>query len=221
MDLVGTILPLALVVGLSPLPILPMVLIVMTSRARANSLSFLVAWLVALTAVVIGALLLAGTQDPAPPDDKGIGWIQVVTGVAFLALALVKWLRRPAPGSAKEPPSWMTALDSYTPRQSAALGAGLAAGNPKNLVMALAAGAEIAALTATTGAALAGVGIFVLVGSIGVATPAVAHRLLGDRAPQVLGSWKLWLERNSTALGVEVLLVLGAMLLAKGVSAAS
>jgi threonine/homoserine/homoserine lactone efflux protein len=220
MEIVGTILPLALVVGLSPLPILPMVLIVMTPRARPNSLAFLGAWLVALTAVVVGALLLAGVRDPAPPDDKGIGWIQVVTGVAFLALATVKWLRRPAPGEAKEPPAWMSALDSYTPRKAAGLGAALAAANPKNLVMALAAGAEIAALTTSTTAAAAGAGLFVLVGSIGVATPVIAHRLLGDRAPQVLGGWKSWLEANSTALGVGVLVVLGVMVLVKGLSAA-
>ncbi len=220
MELVGTLLPLALVVGLSPLPILPMVLVLMTPRARPNSAAFLGAWLVALTGVVIVAVLVAGSQDPAPPDEKGIGWIQVVTGSVFLALALVKWLRRPAPGSAKEPPKWMSALDSYTPRQSAGLGAGLAAGNPKNLVMALAAGAEISALTTSTTSAMAGVGTFVVVGSIGVATPLIAHRLLGDRAPEVLGGWKVWLERNSTALGVGVLVVLGVLLLIKGLTAA-
>jgi hypothetical protein len=221
MDLIGTIVPLALVVGLSPLPILPMVLVLMTTRARPNSRAFLGAWFVALTALVLGALLLAGVRDPAPPDDQGIGWIQVVTGVVFLALALAKWLRRPRPGESKEPPAWMTALDSYTPRQSAGLGAALAAGNPKNLVMAVAAGAEIAAITTSTGNALAGVGVFVLVGSIGVATPVIAHRLLGDRAPEVLGGWKSWLEANSTALAVAVLGILGVMLLAAGLSAAT
>ena len=221
MELIGTILPLALVVGLSPLPILPMVLILMTPRARPNSLAFLGAWLVALTAIVLGALLLAGVRDPAPPDEKGIGWIQVVTGVAFLALALVKWLRRPGPDDHKEPPTWMSALDSYTPRQSAVLGAGLAAGNPKNLVMAIAAGAEIAALTTSSLNALAGIFVFVLVGSIGVATPVLAHRLLGDRAPEVLGGWKSWLEANGTALAVGVLVVLGVMVLVAGLSAAT
>lgn len=221
MELVGTIVPLALVVGLSPLPILPMVLLVMTPRARGNSLAFLGAWFVALTAIVVGALLLAGTQDPTPPDETGIGWIQVVTGVVFLVLALVKWLRRPAPGRAKEPPTWMSALDSYTARQSAGLGAGLAAGNPKNIVMALAAGAEIAALTTSPASATVGVATFVVVGSIGVVTPAVALRLLGDRAPEVLGRWKSWLEANSTALGVGVLVVLGVILLTAGLSAAT
>ncbi len=170
--------------------------------------------------MLVAAVLLAGSQDPAPPDDKGIGWIQVVTGAAFLALAAAKWLRRPAPGASKQPPRWMSALDSYTPRQSAGLGAALAAGNPKNLVMALAGGAEIAALTTSTGSALAGVVLFVLVGSIGVGTPVLAHRLLGDRAPDVLAGWKVWLERNSTALGIGVLVVLGVLLLVKGLSAA-
>ncbi len=220
MEIVGTLIPLALVVGLSPLPILPMVLILMTPRARSNSAAFLGAWLVGLTAIVLVAFLLAGSQDPAPPDDEGIGWIQVATGAAFLALALGKWLRRPAPGAPKEPPAWMSALDSYTPRQSARLGAALAAGNPKNLVMALAAGAEIAVLTTGVGGALTGVAVFVVVGSIGVGTPVLAHRLLGERAPEVLGGWKVWLERNSTALGIGVLVVLGVLLLVKGLTAA-
>lgn len=220
MDLVSTLLPLAIVVGLSPLPILPVVLILMTPRARPNSAAFIGAWLGALTGVVLAAVLLAGSQDPAPPDDQGIGWIQLVTGVAFLGLAAVKWVRRPGPGAASEPPGWMSALDGYTAAQSAGLGAALAAGNPKNLVMALAGGAEIAAMTTTPGGALAGVMVFVFVGSLGVGTPVVAHRLLGDRAPQVLGSWKAWLEKNSTTLGVGILVVLGALLLASGLSAA-
>jgi hypothetical protein len=220
MELIGTILPLALVVGLSPLPILPIVLIVMTPGARPNSRTFLTAWLVTLTGVVLGALAIAGVRDPAPPDEAGIGWIQVVTGAVFLLLGIAKWLRRPAPGTTSEPPTWMSALDSYTPRQSAGLGAALAAGNPKNLMMALAAGVEIAAITTTPGSAAVAVAVFVLVGSFGVATPVAAHRLLGDRAPEVLGRWKAWLEQNSTALGVGVLVVLGVLLLVKGLTAA-
>ena len=220
MDLAGTLLPLALVVGLSPLPILPVVLILKTPRARANSAAFLGAWLVAQTALVTVTMLVAGSQDPAAPDDEGIGWIQVVTGGVFLALAAAKWLRRPKPGTRAEPPSWMSALSTYTPRQSAKLGAALAAGNPKNLFMALAGGAEIAALTTTPGGALAGVALFVLVGSIGVGTPVAIHRVLGARAEAMLGRWKTWLEANSTALAVGVLVVLGTVLLVRGLTAA-
>ena len=63
--------------------------------------------------------------------------------------------------------------------------------------------------------------MFVLVGSIGVATPVVAHRLLGDRAPEVLGRLEGVAGANSTALGVGVLVVLGVLLLVEGLTAAT
>ena len=210
--------PLALVVGLSPLPIMPAVLILMTPRARSNAAAFLAAWLVALTGVVVAATLITGAPDPDPVSDEGVGWIKVITGGAFLVLAAVKWLRRPRPGDAKQTPGWMTALDSYTPRQAARLGALLAAGNPKNLIMALAAGAEIALLA--TGAASIAVAIatFVLIGSLGVGTPIVMHRVLGERAQPALARLKQWLDRNSTSLSVGVLVILGGLLLASGLT---
>lgn len=219
MDLLSTVLPLALVVGLSPLPIMPAVLILMSPRARANSRAYLAAWLVALTAVVLVALLVTGLRAPDEASDEGVGWIQVVTGAAFLVLALVKWLRRPRSGEDKQPPAWMSALSSYTPAQSARLGAMLAAANPKNLAMALAAGVEIPLVTSGPAATVGAVAIFVLVGTIGVGTPIVVHRVLGDRAEPTLARWKDWLDRNSTALAVGVLLVLGVLLLAKGIPA--
>jgi threonine/homoserine/homoserine lactone efflux protein len=217
-DLISTMIPLALVVGLSPLPIMPAVLILMTPGARANAAAFLGAWLVALTAVVVVVTLLTGAPDPDPVSDEGIGWIKVVTGSAFLVLAAVKWLRRPRAGAAKEPPAWMAALDSYTPRQAARLGALLAAGNPKNLIMAVAAGAEIALLATGAGAVVVAIMTFVLVGSLGVGTPIVMHRVLGDRAQPALGRLKAWLDRNSTALSVGVLVVLGVIVLVGGLT---
>jgi threonine/homoserine/homoserine lactone efflux protein len=218
--MIGTVLPLALVVGLSPLPILPAVVLLMTPRARANGPAYLAAWLVALTALVLVAVALGGLADPDEPTDEGIGWIQVATGAAFLVMAAVKWLTRPRPGAPKEPPTWLAALDTYTPRQSARLGALLASANPKNLVMALAAGAEIALLAEGTGQTAAGVAAFVAIGSMGVATPILAHAVLGDRATPALERGRAWLDRNSTALSVGVLVLLGALLLLKGIPSA-
>lgn len=216
--MVATVLPLALVVGLSPIPIMPAMLLLMTSRGRANGLAYLAAWTVALALVAAAAVWVGRLADPAPATEAGIGWVQVVTGAVFLALAVAKWVRRPRTGDAKEPPGWMTALDSYSPGQSARLGALLAAANPKNLAMALAAGAEIAVLT--TGAASTAIGLlgFVMVGSVGVATPVLAHLGLGDRAAPALERGRRWLDRNSTALSVGVLTALGAALLVKGLS---
>lgn len=219
--MVGTVLPLALVVGLSPIPIMPAVLLLMTSRGRANGLAYLAAWMGALTAVVAAAVTFASLSDPAPATEEGIGWIQVLTGAAFLVMAVVKWARRPRAGQAKEPPGWMSALDTYSPGQSARLGALLAAANPKNLAMALAAGAEIAVLATGAASTVSGALGFVLIGSVGVATPVLAQVGLGERAAPALEHGRQWLDRHSTALSIGVLTALGAVLLVKGLSVAT
>jgi threonine/homoserine/homoserine lactone efflux protein len=218
--IIATVLPLALVVGLSPLPIMPALLLLLTARPRANSLAYLGAWVLALTALV-GAVVAAGSAaDPDRATDAGVAWIQVITGAAFLILAGAKWLRRPRAGQPKEPPKWLAALDSYSPGQSARLGALLAAANPKNLAMSLAAGAEIALLAPTPGSTAAGIALFVAVGSLGVGVPVLTYAAVGQRAAPALERGKRWLERNSTALAVGVLLVLGAVMVVRGLPGA-
>ena len=219
MDLIGTVLPLAIVVGLSPLPIMPVVLLLMTPRARTNSTAFLTAWVVALTALVVLAALLADGTDPAP-SEEGVGWISLVTGLVFLIMAGFKWLRRPAAGEATQAPAWLAALGDYNAAKSARLGVLLAAANPKVVVMALAAGAEIGVLVAGSGARVLALALFVVVGSIGVAVPVVVHRLLGARATPWLERAKTWLERNSTTLSIAVLLVLGVLLVVSALPSA-
>ena len=214
--MVETILPLALVIGLSPLPIIPAILLLMTPRARGNATAFLCAWLAALTGLVVAMIALGAVVDPAQPDEGGITWIKVVTGGAFLAMALVKWLRRPRPGQPPKTPRWVAELEHYTPRRSARLGALLAAGNPKNLLMSLAAGAEIALLAGSAAATAAAAAGFIAVSSIGVATPILARAVLGERAAPALRSGRAWLDRNATVLSVGVLTALGVALVLRG-----
>ncbi|HEX6887427.1 MAG TPA: GAP family protein [Candidatus Nanopelagicales bacterium] len=214
--MIGAVLPLALVVGLSPLPILPAVLLLMTPRARANGVAYLIAWLLGLTSVVLAALWLGSLADPDPATEQSVGWLQVGTGAVFLVMAGVKWLTRPRAGKPKESPGWLAALGAATPRSSARLGALLAMLNPKNLAMALAAGAEVAYLAQGPSQAAVGVIGFVLVGSIGVATPILGSLVLGERAAPLLERARSWLERHSTALSIGVLVVLGVLMIVQG-----
>lgn len=220
MDLIWTMVPLALVIGLSPLPIMPAILLLMTPQARANGLAFLGAWLVGLTLLVLVTVVLGTLSDPSEATEQGIGWIQLLTGLAFLALAAVKWMRRPRPGEPAKAPAWLSALTSYTPRQSVRLGAALAMGNPKNIAMALAAGAEIAYLGDDAVMMIVGVAAFVLIGTCGVGTPILLFVILGERARPALERGRAWLERNSTSLGVGILVILGVVLVLRGLPSA-
>jgi cytochrome c biogenesis protein CcdA len=218
MDVLATVLPLALVVGLSPLPIVPVVLLLMAPRARATGPAFLAAWVLVLTALVVAALLLAGVPDPGGEADETVGWIELLLGVGLLAAGLAKWVRRPRPGEPKQAPGWMASLDAAGPQRAATLGALLAI-NPKNLLMALAAGTEVALLAQGATQAAGAVALFVLVGSLGVGTPVALRLLLGERADPALGRARGWLDRNGTTVGVVVLLVLGVVLVVRAVPA--
>lgn len=220
-DVAATVLPLAVVVGLSPVPIMPAVLLLMTPRPVANGLAYLGAFVVALGVVATAAVWLGGLVEPSEPTDETVGWVRVVTGVAFLLLAGLTWARRPRDGEGTPPPRWMAALHGYGPWQSARLGALLATSNPKNLVMAVAAGAEIAVLVDGGGRTAVGVLVFVLVGSVGVAAPVVLRTLLGARADPALARSRAWLDENATLLSVGVLVLLGVLLLASGLPSAT
>ena len=52
----GSILPMAIGVAISPVPIIAVILMLFTQRTRSNSIAFLVGWVLAL--VVVGSIVL-------------------------------------------------------------------------------------------------------------------------------------------------------------------
>ena len=68
------LIPLALVVALSPLSIIPAVLVLHTPRPRPTGLAFLAGWLVglaALTAIFVEVADLLGGLEKAPGGRRG------------------------------------------------------------------------------------------------------------------------------------------------------
>ena len=86
---------LALVVALSPITIIPGVLVLHAPRPRPAGLAFLgVGWpgLVALTAVFIGVSDLLGALHKEPPTWAS--WLRVGIGSALILFGIVRWLTR-------------------------------------------------------------------------------------------------------------------------------
>jgi threonine/homoserine/homoserine lactone efflux protein len=216
-EAVGQILPLAVAVAISPLPIVAVVLMLVTSRARTNGPAFIVGWLGGLA--VLGAVLLvivSGGDASDDPDDW-VSIVELVLGVALVLLSVQQWRGRPREGEEAPVPKWMGALDGFTAVKSVAAGAVLSSVNPKNLLLAIAAAAEISQTGISGGEQAAAWGVFVLIATAGVATPVVIYFALGDRAGPVLGSLKDWMARNNRVIMAVLLLVLGAKLIGDGI----
>ena len=219
-DAIGQFLPIAIGIALSPFPIVAVVLMLATPRARANGPAFVAAWIVGLAAVGIVVLALAGddaTSDSGAPADW-VSWLKLILGLLLLAFGVRAWRRRPRGGEAGELPKWMRALDTFTPPKAAGAGLLLSAANPKNLVLAVAGAAAIAQADIPVGQEAGALAIFVAIGTLGVAAPLVLYLALGERSRAVLDELKDWMARNNSTIMAVLALIIGLKLIGDAIS---
>ena len=208
--------PLALVITLSPLSVIPAVLMLHTPRPRPTALMFLLGWvlaLFALTAVFIGVSELIGPLDSPP---TWASWLRVVIGAALILFGIVRWLAR---HRSPHMPGWMRQLTNVTPLTAGGYGAALAVLNPKVLFICAAAGLEIGSEGIGLSAAWLAVTYFVAVAASSVAFPVLAYVMSGGRLDEQLSKLKDWMERHNAALVAAILIVIGLLVLYKGIHA--
>ena len=139
-------------VALSPIPIIGVILMLGTPRARTNGPAFALGWVGGLTAVSAVVLLVAGgADDPDSATSTGVDGLQLVLGLLFLVMAARQWRKRPAKGEEATMPGWMSSVEHFTPAKSLGLGLALSAANPKNLALVLAGAVALASGTPSGG----------------------------------------------------------------------
>ena len=217
---IGQVLPLAVGVALSPLPIIAVVLILVTPRARANGPAFIIGWILGLG--IVGALVLAIAQPAgATSDGQPATWVNVlklVLGLLLLLLALKQWRGRPHGDDEPVTPKWMQAIEGFGPWKTLVAGAVLAGANPKNTLLAIAAAASIASIGLGGGEEAVAYLVFALIGTIGVAAPVVIYFAMGERAGTLLDGLKRWMMHNNVVIMAVLLLVIGANLVGEAIS---
>jgi threonine/homoserine/homoserine lactone efflux protein len=211
-QVIGELLPLAVGVAISPIPVIAVILMLFAPRARATSIGFAIGWLIGvLGAVVVFVALAAGadTGSDAKPSAL-VSWIKLALGVLLIALAGKQWRGRPAPDAQPAMPKWMAAIDSVTPAKAAGIGFALAALNPKNLARCIATGSLSGGGTAVA------VAVFWVIACATVVVPVFGYAVAADRMRGPLQALKTWLERDNATVMSVLLLVIGAVLVGKG-----
>jgi threonine/homoserine/homoserine lactone efflux protein len=207
---IGDLLPSAIGVALSPVPIIAVILMLGTARARTNGSAFAVGWVVGLVVVSVLVLLLAGGADSSDDGSTLVDVIQLVFGLLLLGVAVKQWQARPKPGSEPPAPKWMAAIDRFTAGKSLGFGAVLSGANPKNLALTAAGAASIAQAGLSGGESAVAVAVFVVIGSLTVAGPVVLYLVMGDRAAHMLGEMKQFMSDHNAVIMAVLCLVLGA-----------
>ncbi|HEY6472254.1 MAG TPA: GAP family protein [Acidimicrobiales bacterium] len=215
---ISEVLTFAIAVAISPIPIIAVILMLFSARAKVNGPAFLLGWVVALAAVSTVVYVLAHDGDVATSStaSDSVSWGKIALGAGFLLLARRQWRSRPVPGAEAEMPKWMGHIDTLSPLKAAGLGVALVAVNPKNLILTMGSAAGLAQLGLSTSDAIVATAVFVALASVTIAAPVVYALVGGARARAALDSAKAWLGVHNAAVMTVLFLVFGVDLIAKG-----
>jgi hypothetical protein len=221
-EAIGEMLPVAIAVAISSLPVSAVVLTLVTARGNATGLAFVLGWILGLG--LVGAIVLAGATEAGASDGgEPAAWVSLlnlVLGLLALALGVKAFRGRPRGGERPPPPTWMRALHRFTPAKAAGTALLIAGVSPKNMLLAVAGAAAIAETGIEAGGQAVAYALFVVVASIGVAVPVVVAVAMGPRARELLEPLELWLAGNNATIMAVLFVVIGSTLIGDAISGA-
>lgn len=216
-SLLTTLIPLALVIAVSPLSIIPAVLVLHAPQPRPAGLAFLGGWLlglVAQTVLFVEASGALGGMHKSPPTWAS--WLRVVLGSALILFGVYRWVTR---HRQTESPAWMRSFSTMRPRRAAITGLVLTVIRVEVLLMCLAAGLAIGTADLHDVDKLSAGIVFVAVSASTVAIPILAYAAAGHRLDSTMEKIKDWMEKHNAALLAVILVLIGLMVLHNGIRA--
>jgi threonine/homoserine/homoserine lactone efflux protein len=218
-EVIGETLPLAVGIAISPIPIIAAILMLLSPRAKSTSVGFLTGWVAGIVIAIvlftlISTVISQETRGPSPVA----GVIKIILGALLLFLAIRQWRARPATGEEAIMPKWMSAIDSMTAGKALGLGFLLSAVNPKNLLLAIAAGVIVGGAGLTVSQMTVVIIIFVLLAASTVLVPVVGYLIASARLAGPLDKLREWLVDNNAVIMAVLLLVIGVSMIGKGLA---
>lgn len=217
---IGDILSQAVGVAISPVPIIAVILILFSKKAKTNGPAFLLGWVVALAVVCTVVMLIGGAADigTSSGPSKGAAIIRIVLGVLLLGAAFRQWKKRPKEGEEPAMPKWMAGIEDFNALRSFLIAFALSGLNPKNLILTMAAAMTVSQYNLSTAESLVPLAVFVAIASSTVALAVLVYLLGGEKAEHVLTTWKAWLTHNNATVMAILFLVFGAVVIGKGIT---
>jgi threonine/homoserine/homoserine lactone efflux protein len=219
-EAIGQVLSLGVGVALSPVPIIAVVLMLATPRARSNGPAFVLGWVLGLGLLGTIVLLVSSGADANAADGPAtwVSVLELLLGLLLVAVAVKEWRDRPRGDAEPKLPTWMRKIDRFTPGRALGVAVAFAAVNPKNALLAIGAATAIAGTGASTGAQAVALAVFVVIATLGVGTPVAIYFALGERSHELLDELKTWMGRHNNAIMAVLCLVIGAKLLGDGIA---
>lgn len=221
-DVIGSIVPLGLAVALSPFPVIAIILVLFSERAKASGAAFLAGWVLAISVVTTVMTVIATAIESSDPSGSSplAGVLRIALGTVLLALAARK-VRAGAQvddTGALVLPGWMSTLTTADARRSFTMALLLAGANPKNLIIGAAAALTIGSDGLDTVQRITAIAVFTLIASSSILLPVIAHALFSKQLDGALRRLERWLLANHHTVMALLLLIFGVVLIGNGIA---
>jgi Sap, sulfolipid-1-addressing protein len=215
---IGQLLPLALAVALSTVPITAVLTILLSPQSRAGlpyMLAFVIGNIIVTAAFSLG--LRAVPVRAAVGAQVGLAVFEVILGAAIIAYAIVIFARRHLSTRSEEIPRWLRAVGKLRAWPAAGLGLLLTV-RPKSLLLTAAAGVAIGPAQLSASEFVIAVLVFVILGTSTVTVPVILALARPTSARRPLRAAERWIAHNSRTVTVLVALVIGTVLVGNGLT---
>jgi hypothetical protein len=182
---------------------------------RRRGIAFLIGWV--LTIVAIGAVVLfvlhgQDFSSHKTSPSRAASAVEILLGFVVLLVSGRAYRRRATHASSSETPKWLDRLDRTNWLLAVLVGAFML-----TYSLTLAAAAEILKANVSTAESAIALAVFALASITTIAAPIVVVLVAPQRSEERLASWRRWLLGNSRAIGLVALMVIGALLVARGI----
>lgn len=217
---IGDILPLALGIAISPLPIMATTIMLLSPKARGTSVGFLIGWVAGIALMTTLFVLLAQLLPSVRPHTPALltGAVELLLGLLLIVLAVRTWRNRPRAGESAPVPRWINAIDALTFWRGLAVGFVYSAFRPKNLLISLAAGVVIGSAGLDLAPSAIVLAIFIVFAASTIAAPVAAYFSGAPKVTTGLEGLREWLLRNVSTVTATTLLFLGVVIVGMGIA---
>jgi hypothetical protein len=205
-------LPYAIGILVSPVPIITAILTLFSSRAKANGLSFLLGWAmgIGLPAIVVLVMTVSSGGETEGPPSRMASMARIAVGILLMIIAIRNWLHRKKPDDPDKKPGLMRVVDALTPLRAWLTGFLFAdVTNPKNMALTIAGCLAISSSGATIFSMSILLVIFVLIASTGVAAPVMLYLVGGEFSKRTVEAWKQWLVLHKKTVMAVLFIIFG------------
>jgi hypothetical protein len=216
LDAINHSLPMAFGIAASPSPIIAIMILMMTSRAKSNAITFLIGWISGLMLVGLIVIFLPGLLGGAFKSSHNTGFIRIILGSFFLILSFFVARQIPPKGQKAAPPRWLEKLDSFSFRESFAFGFFFSVPNIKNASLVVAGMTTVVNQELDMGQKVIISILFCLVASLGVLIPPGIYLLFQTKAEHLFGTLKRWLISKRALILFLILIIFGVLWIYQG-----